>query len=469
MRFFDYIKSAFKNLSRQKTRTLLTITAITIGSFSVILMVSLLTGIRQSLVTMFEDMDAFSLVTVTPDPDAVDSGGGLITNGNGSSTSDSSKKLDDNVLAQLEGLVNVSDATPIGGQIWIDSMRLEDQSKKMWPNLISYQPDTKVFQMPLIAGRKLNNADMDKIVVGGRFVKTYGYSANPEELVGQKVVFNVKTGASAPDWGPLPEKPPIDADKDWWESQNDKSREITAEIIGVAENSAMEDNQNYINIAWARKLMTQVRWQNEDCKENQQCSNKMVLAREDQFTKNGYGSIILKVDETKNLKSLADTITKLGYGVSTAQDMLDEINEIFTGIGIVLGAIGGIALFVAAIGIINTMVMATFERTREIGVMRACGATRATIRRLFTFEAAMLGFWGGIFGLILSVVIGKVGTSVADRYATDIPIPIDQVAQFPWWLIVGVLTFTTLVGLISGLGPAIKAAKLNPVDALRYE
>lgn len=470
MTFFDYIRLAFKNLSRQKSRTFLTITAITVGSLSVILMISLLTGIRQSLIDVFQSMDAFSLVTVTADPNSADGNSSLITSGNGGNSSDDLKKLDDTLLHSLRKITNVSDATPIGGGIWIDTMKLQGEDKKMWSSLIAYEPNTKVFEMPLSAGRKLTNADMDKIVVGGRFMKTYNYSDKPEELIGKKVVFVMKNGGgSAPDWGPLPEKPPMNADKEWWEKQSNKSIEITAEIVGVAQNSAMDDSQNYINIAWAKKLMTQVRWEYEDCKKDQPCSNTQKIVKDDQYTKNGFGSIILKANDARNVKEIASQVTKMGYGVSTAEDMVDQMNQIFTGIGIVLGVIGGISLFVAAIGIINTMVMATYERIREIGVMRACGATRATIRRIFTFEAAMLGFWGGIFGLALSFLIGKVGTTIATKYASDIPIPIDQVLRFPLWLVFSVTSFTTLVGLLSGLGPAIKAAKMNPVDALRYE
>ncbi|MBI2427054.1 MAG: ABC transporter permease [Candidatus Kerfeldbacteria bacterium] len=484
MRFLDYIRSAFKNLSRQKSRTFLTVSAITVGSLSVILMVSLLTGIRTSLMDLLISMDAFSLVTVTPDPDALEGGGGgLITSGNGGPLSSDAKKLDDAALATLRALPNVVDATPIGSGIWMEAMRLENETKKMWPSLIAYEPETKVFQMPIQTGRKLTSLDMDKIVVGSRFLKTYGYTDHPQDILGKKVVFIMKMGGSAPDWGELPEKPPTNADKEWWDAQNDKERLITAEIIGVAENSAFDDNQNYINIAWAQRLMTQVRWEWDDsarkaCEEQSQrerrpvdCAsqNTLTLMKDDQYTKNGYGSIILKADNPDNLKTISAAVAAKGYGVSTAEDMVEEMNKVFLGIGTVLGIIGGIALFVAAIGIINTMVMATYERIREIGVMRACGATRATIRHLFTFEAAMLGFWGGVFGLLLSILIGKIGTKIVDRYATDIPIPIDQIAQFPWWLVTGVLAFTTLIGVLSGLYPAVRAARLNPVDALRYE
>lgn len=485
MKFFDYIRLAFKNLSRQKSRTFLTITAITVGSLSVILMVSLLTGIRTSLMDMLTSMDAFSLVTVTPEPNEYP--GVLITSG-GDNPSEDAKKLDDETVAKFRTLPNVIDATPVGGNIWMESMKLEGETKRMWPNLIAYEPETKVFQMPLQAGRKLTNTDMDKIVVGSRMLKTYGYTERPNDMLGKKVVFTMKMGGSTPDWGSPPEKPPMNADKEWWEAQSQKEILVTAEIVGVAESSALDDSQNFINIAWAKRLMTQVRWEWDDskikaCEEERNrfdqkstgreldCGSlgDQILVKEDQFSKNGYGSIILKADDPANLKSIATAVTALGYGVATAEELVEEFDKVFYGIGVVLGIIGGIALFVAAIGIINTMVMATYERIREIGVMRACGATRSSIRMLFTFEAALLGFFGGVFGLLLSIVIGKIGTQIVDRYASDVPIPIDQIAQFPWWLIAGVLAFTTLIGIGSGLYPAVRAARLNPVDALRYE
>jgi len=476
MRFFDYFRVAFKNLSRQKIRTSLTIIAITIGSLSIILMASLLTTIRQSMYDFFADMDAFTLITVSPDPDSADSGSGLIRNDNG--PNESGKILDDAVLTALKSLPNVIDATPIGGGVWAKNMILEGQTKKMWTNLISFDPETKVFNMPILTGRALTGEDMDKVIVSTEFAKTYGYDKNPEELIGKKLILMFE-GGNYPDWGNLvPEKPLAGDNKAWWEEQQKKNIEIKAEIVGIAKSSTFSSGQNYINIAWAKKLMTQVFWNWEsNCTDEEMkdyngkfnCQSTQVLTKQDNFTKNGYSSIILKANDMNNIKGVSDKITKLGYGVTTAQDMLDEINRILLSVGAVLGIIGGISLFVAAIGIINTMVMATYERTKEIGVMRACGATRGTIRRLFTFEAALLGFLGGIFGLILSYIIGKFGNFIAQNYISSVDLPFEKVASFPWWLIIGVLAFTTLIGLFSGLGPAVKAARMNPVDALRYE
>ncbi len=494
MRFLDYFRSAFKNLVRHKVRTFLTIVAITIGSLSIILMVSLLTTIRQSVVDFFASMDAFTLVTVTPDPNAAENGGGLFQTGDTGDVAED-KKLDDTVVAKLKAIPHVVDATPIGGGLWIKNMRLDGQEKKMWANFMSYDPGSTVFSMPLAAGRSLTRDDMDKIIVSTRFAKTYGYAGNPKDLIGQRVIF-IFQGGDLPDWGDvLPEKPPEGDNKDWWEQQQKKTIEIPVEIIGVAESSTFDDSQNFINIAWAKRLMTHVRWEwqstctkeqeeqwrmwNEQQKQkyNQpsqkytgpECTSEQVLVKTDDFTKNGYGSIMLKTDSTDTIKDVSDAISKMGYGVATAQDMLDEMNKMLLGIGAILAAIGGISLFVAAIGIINTMVMAGYERIREIGVMRACGATKKTIRRLFTFEAALLGFFGGIFGLLLSFLIGKVANVIADKYASSVNFPFDKVSSFPWWLIVGVLAFTTIIGLLSGLGPAVRSSRLNPVDALRYE
>jgi len=196
----------------------------------------------------------------------------------------------------------------------------------------------------------------------------------------------------------------------------------------------------------------------------------LQLVKQDNFKQQGYGSIILKADDTANIGAIADEVKKLGFGANTAQAMLDQINKILFIMSIVLAVIGGISLFVATIGIINTMVMATYERTREIGVLRACGATRATIRRLFMAEAASLGFWGGVFGVAISFGLGQVAKLIVQKNGSSLgSLPVDHIGHFPWWLIVGVILFTTLLGMLSGLIPAIRAARLNPVEALRYE
>ena len=497
MRFADYILLAIKNLFRQKMRTFLTIVAITVGSLSVILMMSLIISIRQSMMDTLGKMGAFTLVSVSRDPNSTDTQ--LISGGNNNPGSDEGKKITDDTLASVKAIAHVVDATPIVS-VQAKTMRLEGSLKKQWSSVLGYDPSSNVFDLPLLAGRALSQYDMDKIVVGSNFVETYGYNSNPKDLLGKHVLLTYDMGpGSGPDWGNPPAKPPQGAGKEWYDNQTNWAIEIPVEIVGIADNKAMDDKQNYVTLAFAKRLMTPVRWEmdngaQKECEQSnqqQQQQNKNSsssatqpqppqrdcnalvtekLVKDDQFTKTGYGSITINVDDTKNVADVAKAVEALGYGATTAENMIAQMNRIFLILTVVLGAIGGISLFVAAIGIINTMIMATYERTREIGVMRACGATRSTILLLFSFEAAILGFLGGVFGVVISFLLGLVAKLLVTKFGASLgTIPIDQIGSFPLWLVGGVLTFTTLIGVLSGLYPAIRASRLNPVDALRYE
>lgn len=471
MRFFDYIRLALKNLTRQKARTVLTIIAITVGSLSLILMASIIISIKQSLAEQFQQLGAFDLVTVIKDPNSTNNNS-LISGGSGDPSE--GKMMDDTTVTAMKALPHVTEVTPTVSNFGFGTMRLDGQDRKTWASIMAYDPSNDVFNLSVSAGRKLQVGDMDKIIVGNRFMQEMNYKGTPEGLIGKKVMLNYKNGGgNGPDWGPLPEKPPQNADKSWYEKFGKTGTDMPAEIVGVTDSGAIDDGQSYITLGWARRLMTNVSWQYPQCQKDSVCSNSNVISivKEDNFKNQGYGSIILKADDQANIGSIADEVKKLGYGANTAQTMLDQINRIILMISIVLAVIGGISLFVATIGIINTMVMATYERTREIGVLRACGATRATIRRLFMAEAAGLGFWGGVCGLVIALVLGQVAKYIVSHNSSMSlgSLPVEHIGDFPWWLIVAVLVFTTLLGMVSGLIPAIRAAHMDPVEALRYE
>jgi ABC-type antimicrobial peptide transport system permease subunit len=183
----------------------------------------------------------------------------------------------------------------------------------------------------------------------------------------------------------------------------------------------------------------------------------------------GYQSMIAQVDTLANVAGVASSIDRLGVNAATGLDALNERKQKANVLGAVLGALGLIALGIAALGVMNTMVMSVLERTREIGVMRALGAGRSTIRRLFSFEAAGLGFFGGLFGVLLGygIVLGaKPIISRAVKSSSQAGAPNFSV---PVWLIAMVTIGTTLIGFLSGFLPARRAARLDPVEALRYE
>jgi len=189
--------------------------------------------------------------------------------------------------------------------------------------------------------------------------------------------------------------------------------------------------------------------------------------------KDGYSMAIVKVDNVDNVLDIAQQINDMGFMASTPQEYVQGINSYFTVLQIVFGGIGAISLLVAAIGIANTMTMAILERTREIGLMKAVGATNRNVLTIFLGEAAGIGFVGGLGGVILGWGGGMlldivIKTALAAQASSSGAISSMNIAT-PLWLPLFALVFATLVGLLSGLYPALRAATLVPVNALKYE
>ncbi len=182
-----------------------------------------------------------------------------------------------------------------------------------------------------------------------------------------------------------------------------------------------------------------------------------------------YSSIYVRVAEMEDLTPVRKKIEAMGLGVFALADELDEIKRAFLIMDSLLGAIGTIALIIAALGIINTMLMSILERTREIGVMKAVGGSENEIKFIFFIEAACIGLVGAIFGLILGWLVTRIANQVMNTMVLpDNQGPID-LFYFPGWLILGAVGFSIVVSLAAGLYPAIRAARIDPVRALRHD
>jgi len=182
-----------------------------------------------------------------------------------------------------------------------------------------------------------------------------------------------------------------------------------------------------------------------------------------------YGALLVRVKSIDYLKSVRNKIEEHGFGTISIADQLEEFQKGFIIMDTALGAIGTIALIVAGLGIINTMVMSILERTREIGIMKAVGGSEFQIKSIFFFEAGSIGLLGGLFGLALGWVVTKIAGAVATYYMIKQGGETVDLFYIPGWLIIIALIFSIVISLVAGIYPAIRAARINPVEALRHD
>ena len=185
----------------------------------------------------------------------------------------------------------------------------------------------------------------------------------------------------------------------------------------------------------------------------------------------GYDALTVKATDLAFVPDLIEGIEELDLQTQSLEAVLDVANQVLTLLQVLLGSVGGLALLVAALGVANTMMMAIYERTREIGVLKALGAARGEIRAMFTVEAAFIGLIGGFFGLIFGALcwgVSPIGLPTGTSLAKGIT-GVGDLSVIPPWLALGSLVFAALIGILAGLYPAARAARLDPVAALRHE
>lgn len=182
-----------------------------------------------------------------------------------------------------------------------------------------------------------------------------------------------------------------------------------------------------------------------------------------------YSSVSVRVKNPSQVQKVEDAIKKMGFNTFSILDASRSIQQFFKVLDVFLGIFGSLALAVAFIGIVNTLVMAILERRREIGIMKAIGASDGDIKKLFFAEAGAMGILGGIVGVALGWAIGQVINLGTNVYLKRQSFPPEHFWSVPWWLVAFALLFSFLVSLAAGLYPAGRAARLDPVQALRYE
>jgi putative ABC transport system permease protein len=195
----------------------------------------------------------------------------------------------------------------------------------------------------------------------------------------------------------------------------------------------------------------------------------MPFSNSNILTDKNYSKVKVRVDKKENLDLVRNSIMEKGFSVSALSDIIDQANQIFRILQIVLASFGIVALVVSAIGMFNTMTIALLERTQEIGIMKALGATSLDIWSMFLSESVIIGFLGGACGIGIGMAGGKVFNYGVNLLAGAMGGNGIDLFFTPIWFILLIITFSTFVGLITGFYPAKRAANINCLTALRYK
>ena len=270
-------------------------------------------------------------------------------------------------------------------------------------------------------GGGFSNENANEIVISSAAAKIFGFD-NLQDIIGQSININLFVPNAGKDKDTITV---VDLEKDY-------------KIVGVV----LDENTNFIyspiNTVGAINLPS-------------------------------YSSLKVKVRSEDILNSVRDEIIKQGFLVSSLSETIDQTKKIFSIVQIVLGAFGLIALIVSAIGMFNTMTITLLERTREIGIMRAIGVGVRDIMKMFLLEAIIMGFLGGITGVSIGYLLGEFFNLLINVLARNFGGQPLSLFYRPTWFILFVLGFSIITGFATGIYPARRAAKINPLEALRYK
>lgn len=192
--------------------------------------------------------------------------------------------------------------------------------------------------------------------------------------------------------------------------------------------------------------------------------------RPDTLQTDGYDMLVVRAVDQLAVPTVLEVAESMELEAQSLGTILELANRVLAIMQALLGSVGGLALLVATLGVANTMMMAIYERTREIGVLKALGATSREVRRMFTADAILLGIIGGIVGVILGTLLGRLVDWIGHLYLeSEGVVGIGQMSIVPPWLAIGALIFAAFIGVLGGLYPAARAARLDPVVALKHE
>lgn len=473
MRWSDLLRMSISSLRRRKLRTFLTILGVVIGTASIVVMISLGLGLQQSMYEEVEQSGGTTSITVT----GKDSGGMMYGYSGMSSDEESQKYITDDVIKELKNIDHVKSAEPV---LSVSAIALKGKYEG-YLELTGMTPEgLKALNLELEEGGKLPDPN----------------SAQLELVYGNTVITNFYDKASGSGYWDSGELPDIDLNKDsvflildqdgYYQSQGAAAdfgggdvqsggeggtasaktppKKHVVSASGVLKGGPDTYTVNsYMTFCDIDKLRTYL----EKEFRGRAIPGQPTTKSGKPYSKFVYSSARVQADDMENVELVSDMIRAMGYNVSSNIEYIDSMKKQFAMAQAVLGGIGAVSLFVAAIGIANTMMMSIYERTKEIGVMKVIGCSLGNIRQMFLLEAAFIGLAGGVIGNLLSFLMSAAINVLVQ--GSEMGMLAGRISYIPPWLVLISLGFAMLVGTAAGYFPARRAMKLSPLAAIRNE
>ena len=444
MKILDLVRLILGNLSRRKARVALTAIGVVIGTAAVVILVSLAIGLQRNANEQLYGIGDLTQIQVMPAYDMEGGPGMVVQVGGGSGRPgepQAARLLTNSALEELRAIPGVESVIPreyLMTGVMVKYQKLEggvnvigvDTADLADLGLEAIEGETELGRNTVVIGAMVPNNFYDPRIRPGQ------EPPPPPQLYGQQIQVTVIK---------------------WDAEGNEIRKNLSMRVSGVlTETRGESDWTVYFPLDQIKVL------------------NEWAQGRRINYNKEGYSQVVVKVEEVEQVLDISEQITEMGFQAFTPQSFVQGINNFYVILQFIFGGVGAIALLVAAIGIANTMAMSILERTREIGLMKAVGATNRDVLAIFLGEAAGIGFIGGLGGVIIGWLAGQAINVIAIVYlanqASQQGGPPPSVAVYtPFWLPLFALIFSTIIGMISGLYPALRAATMIPVMALKYE